>query len=59
MKTPYCAAWFEGGDAKCDVPPALRTKAFRLVLLEDTWGGEGYAGRTSVQGAGNLSPVHG
>jgi adenylate kinase len=41
MSTPDRAAWFEGGEAKCDVTPASSTRAFRLVLLGPPGVGKG------------------
>ena len=38
---PDRAAWFEGGEAKCDVPPSTRERAYRLVLLGPPGVGKG------------------
>ncbi|MDG3002217.1 adenylate kinase family protein [Paludisphaera mucosa] len=35
------AAWFQGGDAECDVKPGARQRAFRLVLLGPPGVGKG------------------
>ena len=41
MSMPDRAAWFEGGDAKCDVTPESRPRAYRLVLLGPPGVGKG------------------
>jgi adenylate kinase len=41
MTKPDRAAWFEGGDSKCDIPPTARAQAFRLVLLGPPGVGKG------------------
>ena len=38
---PDRAAWFEGGLAKCDVPPSARERPYRLVLLGPPGVGKG------------------
>lgn len=38
---PDRAAWFEGGDAHCDQPPAAKERPFRLVLLGPPGVGKG------------------
>ena len=38
---PDRAAWFEGGDAECDHPPAASTRPFRVVLLGPPGVGKG------------------
>jgi len=38
---PDRAAWFEGGEAKCDVPPSARERSYRLVLLGPPGVGKG------------------
>jgi adenylate kinase len=38
---PDRAAWFEGGDTKCDVPPSPRERVYRLVLLGPPGVGKG------------------